>query len=78
MTSTHSEDYQFLLRRLREARLAAGLTQNAVAVSLKVPQSQVSKIESGERRIDVIELKRLARIYSCEISFFFKGIDDDL
>jgi len=72
MTSTHSEDYQFLLRRLREARLAAGLTQNAVAVSLKVPQSQVSKIESGERRIDVIERKRLARIYSCDISFFSK------
>jgi transcriptional regulator with XRE-family HTH domain len=48
---------------MREAREAAGLTQASVAASLGRPQSYVSKIESGERRIDPVELQALARLY---------------
>jgi transcriptional regulator with XRE-family HTH domain len=45
-----------LLRELlTEARLKAGLTQEQVASRLKRPQSFVSKYESGERRLDVVE-----------------------
>lgn len=43
---------------LREARLEAGLRQQDVADRLGVPQSVVSKIESGERRLDDVELRR--------------------
>jgi len=54
--STHSAEYKRLLQLLREFRDETGLTQRQVADRLGKPQSWVSKYESGERRIDVIEL----------------------
>jgi transcriptional regulator with XRE-family HTH domain len=42
------------------ARKKAGLTQLEVAERLGKPQSYVSKVESGERRIDVVELIEIA------------------
>jgi DNA-binding transcriptional regulator YiaG len=62
--------YQLFLKRLKLARLNAGLTQAHVARSLGVPQSFVSKCESGERRVDVVELERFAKLYSEPLSNF--------
>ncbi len=45
---------------LIEARLAAGLTQVDLADRLHRPQSYVSKYESGERRLDVVEFLEVA------------------
>jgi hypothetical protein len=42
--------------------LASGLTQTEVTLKLKKPQPYVSKIERGERRIDVVELKQLLKL----------------
>ena len=64
--------YQKFLEKLREARLDAGLTQVEVGKKLKQPQAYVSKIERGERRIDVLELAEFARIYSKSIDYFVK------
>lgn len=47
--------YPLLCKTLKEARLAAGLRQIDVAERLGKPQSYVAKVESGERRIDLIE-----------------------
>ncbi len=58
------------LKRLREARQAAGLTQVKVAAKLGRPQSFVSKCESGERRVDVVELRELAKLYKKDLTFF--------
>ena len=58
--SIYSAEYQQLCTLLRELRLAAGLTQVQVAARPAVPQSFVSKYESGERRLDVIELRYVA------------------
>ncbi|CAM5741892.1 helix-turn-helix transcriptional regulator [Mycolicibacterium aubagnense] len=58
--SIYSEQYQQLCVLVRELRREAGLTQVEVAERLDVPQSFVSKYESGERRLDVIELKHVA------------------
>ncbi len=44
------------------AREESGLTQVQVATKLKKPQSYVSKIERGERRLDVVEFCELADI----------------
>jgi transcriptional regulator with XRE-family HTH domain len=68
--TVHSAHYQAFLRRLRRARSEAGLTQADVAKKLGCHQSFVSKCESGERRVDVIELARFARIYGKPFSFF--------
>jgi transcriptional regulator with XRE-family HTH domain len=55
------ERWQILRRELREARLRAGLRQADVATSLKRPQSFVAKVESGERKIDLIETLSFCR-----------------
>ena len=60
-------EYQRFLKRLREARMAAGLTQLQVAAALRKPQSYVSKCESGERRVDVVELAHFARLYKVKL-----------
>lgn len=69
----HSPEYRYLLRRLREARLSADLTQ-VDAKALKRPQSYVTKCELGERRIDPIDLYRFAKLYGRPLSYFLPHI----
>ena len=52
--------HQVLISLLRDARIAAGLTQAQAARALGKPQSFVAKYENGERRIDVVEFLTLA------------------
>jgi transcriptional regulator with XRE-family HTH domain len=68
--SIYSVRYKAFLRRLREARLEANLTQVEVAQKLNQPQSYVSRCESGERRVDVIELTDFAMIYKKPLEYF--------
>jgi transcriptional regulator with XRE-family HTH domain len=70
MSSVHSKNYQAFLKKLRQARLDAGLTQLDVSRKLRRPQSFVSKCESGERRVDFSELQTLAKLYKKPLSFF--------
>jgi transcriptional regulator with XRE-family HTH domain len=56
--------------RLKEAREYLGLSQLEVAAALSLPRSAVSLIESGNRRVDSVELKTLARLYQREIAYF--------
>jgi transcriptional regulator with XRE-family HTH domain len=49
--------------RLREARKYLGLKQEEVAAYLKIPRTALTDIESGQRRVEAIELTRLARLY---------------
>ncbi|MCL6480391.1 MAG: helix-turn-helix domain-containing protein [Firmicutes bacterium] len=67
---TYRQRYREFLKRLRKARSDAGLTQVDVAKKLRRPQSFVSKVESGERRVDVVELAEFARLYRNPLSFF--------
>ena len=72
MTSKYEVKYQRLIQQLRRARLDAGLTQVDVGRKLKKPQAYVSKIERGERRIDVVELDELAKLYNKPLEYFTK------
>jgi transcriptional regulator with XRE-family HTH domain len=67
---TYRQKYRQFLRRLKQARQDASLTQVQVARKLSRPQSFVSKCESGERRVDVVELAEFARLYRKPLSFF--------
>lgn len=62
MRLQYSNEYNQLLGVIKKARIDGGLTQLEVAKKLNKPQSYVSKIENGERRIDAIELKYLIKI----------------
>ena len=70
--SVYTKVYKEIIERLKTARIEAGLAQQEVADKLGKPQSYISKIESGERRLDVAEIKKFAIIYKKDISFFIK------
>lgn len=61
----HSSGQQALCQKLISARQAAGLTQSDLAKKLRCHQSLIARIESGERRIDVVELIVLTRAIGC-------------
>lgn len=65
--SRHSRQYAKLLSVLRDVRKEAGLTQTHVATKFGAHASFVSKIESGERRIDVVELADFCRVYGVSL-----------
>lgn len=62
MKSTYSETYRSLIDHLVRARKAKGITQASLAQNLGRPQSFVSKIENGERRLDVVEFIEIAHL----------------
>ncbi len=62
--------YRVFLARLVAARKARGMTQRAVGKALGWPHSRVSRMETGERRIDVIELAILAKLYRKPLQWF--------
>ena len=71
-TTIYSKEHRMLVERLKKARKEAGLDQEAVAKLLGVTQSYISKMESGQRRIDIVQLKRFARVYKKKIDYFLK------
>lgn len=54
----YTREYQHMLKVLREKRTLAGVSQAELARRLEWTQAEVSKCETGVRRLDVIELKR--------------------
>lgn len=68
---------QRLTALLRSTRLAAGLSQVEVARRLGVPQSFVSKYESGERRLDLIELEQVCAALGVELGGFVAKFLDE-
>lgn len=64
-----------LLRLLREARLEAGLRQTDLAKALGQSQSFVSKYESGERRLDLIEIREICETLGIPFSTFINRFE---
>ena len=69
-TNRLSPAYGRLRERLRAARIEAGLTQAQVGHLIGKPQSFISKIEVGERRVDFIEMHVFAHVYGKSLSYF--------
>lgn len=70
--SIHTKEYAVFVERLRNARQEAGLTQVQVAKKLKRPQSYISNVESGQQRVDVVELQKFAKLYDKDTNYFLK------
>lgn len=68
----YSKDHKFIIEQLKKARNEAGFDQEKVAELLDKTQSYVSKIEAGQRRIDIVQLKEFAKIYKKDINYFLK------
>jgi transcriptional regulator with XRE-family HTH domain len=68
----YSKQHAFIVQRLKKAREEAKLDQKQVAKALHRTQSYVSKIESGQRRIDLVQLNYFAKIYGKSLDFFIQ------
>jgi transcriptional regulator with XRE-family HTH domain len=65
-----NDDRKTLGERLREAREYLGYSQDQVATYLGVSRSALSLMESGQRKVDALELKKLARLYKRSVGYF--------
>jgi transcriptional regulator with XRE-family HTH domain len=74
----YSREYGVVLRLLREARTKAGITQVELAKKLRQTQSFVSKIERGDRRLDIVQLRTLCRIFGLTLVEFVERLEKEL
>lgn len=69
-----SEEHRVLIDFLVQQREKLGMTQSELAAEIGEYQSFVARLESGQRRLDVIEFLRLAKI----LKFDAKAVLGDL
>ena len=70
MASKQDFERNDLARLLKEAREYLELSQDEVAKELGVPRTAISLIESGQRKVDALELQKLARLYQRPVGYF--------
>ncbi|WP_204808751.1 helix-turn-helix domain-containing protein [Mycobacterium riyadhense] len=77
MTASSDEEFdqQTLAARLREVREYLGLSQQYVASATGIARPAMSEIERGNRKVDSLELRKLARLYRYPVSYFL-GVED--
>jgi transcriptional regulator with XRE-family HTH domain len=73
--SLYTAKQKVFLALLRQVRQEAGLRQEDVAKKLRKPQSFVSKVESGERRLDVLEARELCVVLGLTLVDFAKLLE---
>jgi transcriptional regulator with XRE-family HTH domain len=56
--------------KLKEVREYLNLTQQFVSEKTGIPRTAISAIESGKRKIDSVELMKLAKLYNHPVSHF--------
>jgi transcriptional regulator with XRE-family HTH domain len=76
--SIYTREYAVILRLLKEARESAGITQVQLAKKLKLSQSFVTKMERGDRRIDVVQLRTICQIYGITLIEFVRRLEKEL
>jgi transcriptional regulator with XRE-family HTH domain len=76
--SIFSASQEKLQELLKKSRLEAKLSQVELAKKLKRPQSFVSKYESGERRLDVVELREICQALKIPLPMFAKRFEKSL
>ncbi len=76
MADVYRVEYQILLTKLRAARKSVGLTQVQVAGRLNRTQGYVNKIETGERRMDVVQLGDFCRALEIDFVDFIGAYHD--
>lgn len=76
--SIHKDEYSVLLRRLRALRTTAGMTQVDLSAALQRPQSYVSDVERGSRRMDLLQLRELCNACGQSLTEFVDEFEQEL
>jgi transcriptional regulator with XRE-family HTH domain len=74
----YRDEYVTFLRLLREYRLAAGLTQAQCSSAMGRPQSFVSDVERGTRRLDIVQLRDLCAVLRTNLGDFIAKFEEQL
>ena len=78
MKSIHTREQECLQLLLRKMRADAGFTQQVLAQRLHLPQSFVSKYESGERMLDVLELRCICKALGIRFQDFANRLEKEI
>ena len=76
--SLHTDQHRVLCELLRELRTEAKLTQAQLAEAIEEPQSMVSRVEVGERRLDILELRQWLAPLGVSLKQFVRLLEDRL
>lgn len=76
--SIYDTSYRRFLNELRTARLARGLSQEELAARLDKHQTFVSKVEQGQRYLDVLEFVRWSKAIEVDPVQLISGLRDDV
>jgi len=69
-TPSSDPEREVLGQRLKEAREYLGLSQDYVSQQTKIPRPAISEVEAGRRKVESLELKRLAALYGRPLNYF--------
>ncbi len=68
--------------RLRQARLAVGLSQKALGIEAGIDEfvasTRINRYELGVHRPDLLTVRKLADVLDVPVAFFFAGEDDEI
>ena len=70
----YTAEHRYIVEQLKRARRESGLTQTEVVKLLGRTQSYLSTMESGQCRIDIVQLKKFAGIYTKDLGFFIRDL----
>jgi transcriptional regulator with XRE-family HTH domain len=73
-TADYTAAYDLLRDLLKKARESKGISQSQLAETLDVPQSYVSKYETGERRLDLIETLEVCAALGADTAAFIREL----
>jgi len=71
----HAKEYHMVIAMLRELREQKHFTQKDLADKIGSDQTFISKIEIGERRVDIIELKYICDALEMDLTEFVKKVE---
>ena len=78
MKTIYNNEYKLLIEKLRNLRIEKRLTQAELAEKLGVDQTYISKIEGLQRRVDVIELRKICNAMQTSLLKFLKNFEDNI
>lgn len=74
-TNVYINQRNRLINLLREMRVEAGLTQTALAARIEKDQTFISKYESGERRLDILEVREVCQAIGTTLEEFVRRLE---
>ncbi len=77
-SSIYRNEHLVLLRLLRQYRTESGMTQGEFAKALNRPQSFVSDMERGSRRLDLIQLRDICEVFNISLLDFISRFEAEL